>query len=89
VDRLLALLGTAVQFVYTCWDRIVINGYIDRLQRPENLIYFFHDIVGIDCIEPAVLAQRTNTYRAWLRRITEEQGIPCAGSAAGTAQGRA
>ena len=76
MDRLLALLGTAVQFVYTCWDRIVINGYIDRLQRPENLIYFFHDIVGIDCIEPAVLAQRTNTYRAWLRRITEEQGIP-------------
>jgi hypothetical protein len=76
VDRLLALLGTGVQFVYSCWDRIVINGYIDRLQRPENLIYFFHDIVGIDCIEPAVLEQRTNGYKAWVRRITEDQGIP-------------
>ena len=76
MERLLALLGTAVQLVYTCWDRIVINGYIDRLQRPANLIYFFHEVVGIDCIEPAVLEQRTNAYRAWVRRITEDQGIP-------------
>jgi hypothetical protein len=76
VDRLLALLGNAVQLVYTCWDRIVINGYIDRLQRPENLVYFFQEVVGIDCLEPAVLEQRTNAYKAWVRRITEDQGIP-------------
>jgi hypothetical protein len=76
VDRLLELLGTAVQFAYTCWDRIVVTGYIERLQRPENLVHFFHDIVGIDCIEPAVLEQRTTTYRAWVRRVTDEQGIP-------------
>jgi hypothetical protein len=76
VDQLLALLGNAVQFVYTCWDRIVLNGYIERLQRPENLIYFFHDVVGIACIEPAVLEQRTQTYKAWVRRITDESGIP-------------
>ena len=53
-----------------------MSGYIERLQRPENLIHFFHDIVGIDCIEPAVLEQRTNAYKTWVRRITEEQGIP-------------
>jgi hypothetical protein len=76
MDRLLELLGTAVQFVYTCWDRIVVTGYIERLQRPENLVHFFHDIVGIECIEPAVLEQRTTAYRAWVRRITDEHGIP-------------
>jgi hypothetical protein len=76
MERLLELLGPAVQFVYTCWDRIVLNGYIERLQRPENLVYFFHDVVGIACIEPAVLEQRTNAYKAWVRRITDEQGIP-------------
>ena len=64
MDRLSELLGQAVQFVYTCWDRIVLTGYIERLQRPENLIYFFHDIVGVDCIEPAVLEQRTLTHDA-------------------------
>ena len=47
MDRLSELLGHAVQFFYTCWDRIVLSGYIERLQRPENLIYFFQDVVGI------------------------------------------
>ena len=76
MDRLSALLGPVVQFVYTCWDRIVLNGYIERLQRPENLIYFFHDVVGIACIEPTVLEQRTTAYKAWVRRIADERGIP-------------
>lgn len=76
MERLSAVLGQAVQFVYTCWDRIVLNGYLERLQRPEYLVHFFHDVVGIACIEPAVLEQRTNAYKAWVRRFTEEQGIP-------------
>ena len=63
MDRLSELLGQAVQFAYTCWDRIVLTGYIERLQRPENLIYFFHDVVRVECIEPAVLEQRTNATR--------------------------
>jgi hypothetical protein len=76
MERLLELLGPAVQFVYTCWDRIVLNGYLERLQRPENLIYFFHDVVGIACIEPAVLEQRTKAYKAWVRRVADEWGFP-------------
>src|SRR5207245_519567 len=47
MEQLLDVLGNTVQFFYTCWDRIVLNGYIERLQRPENLIHFFHDVVGI------------------------------------------
>jgi hypothetical protein len=76
VDRLLELLGPAVQWVYTCWDRIVLNGYLERLQRPENLVHFFHNVVGIACIEPAVLEQRTNAYKTWVRRVTDDEGIP-------------
>src|SRR5437763_7498960 len=77
MDRLSELLGIAVQFVYTCWDRIVLNGYIERLQRPENLIYFFHDVVGVACIEPPVLGQRTNAYKAWeCGGLPDEYEIP-------------
>ena len=76
MDRLLELLGPAVQFVYTCWDRIVLNGYIERLQRPENLIHFFHEVADVACIEPAVLEQRTNAYKTWVRRVTDDEGIP-------------
>ena len=49
MERLSAVLGQAVQFVYTCWDRIVLNGYLDGLQRPEYLVHFFHD-VGLDYV---------------------------------------
>jgi hypothetical protein len=76
MERLSAVLGQAVQFVYTCWDRIVLNGYLERLQRPEYLVHFFHDVVGIPCIEPAVLEQRTNAYKAWVRQFTDEHDIP-------------
>ena len=76
MERLLELLGPAVQFAYTCWDRIVLHGYIERLQRPENLVYFLRNVVGVDCIEPAVLEQRSNAYKAWVRRVTDELGIP-------------
>jgi hypothetical protein len=76
VDRLSELLGDAVQFSYTALDRIVLNGYIERLQRPENLVYFFHDVVGIKCIEPSVLMSRTDRYRDWVRQYTADRRIP-------------
>ncbi len=76
MDRLSELLGHHVQFSYTALDRIVLNGYIDRLQRPENLVYFFHEVARVVCIEPAVLARRTEPYRAWVRQYTADHEIP-------------
>ena len=54
----------------------MLNGYIERLQRPENLVYFFREVGGIRCIEPAVLASRTERYRSWVRADTAERAIP-------------
>jgi hypothetical protein len=76
VDRLSEVFGERVQFRYTCLDRIVLHGYLTGLQRPEQLVYFFHDVVGVACIEPKVLLGRTNTYRAWVEQYTQGQGIP-------------
>ncbi len=76
MDRLSELLGHHVQFSYTALDRIVLNGYIERLQRPANLVYLFHEVLGVACIEPAVLSQRTDRYRSWLRTYTAELEIP-------------
>jgi hypothetical protein len=76
MERLSELLGQHVQFSYTCWDRIVLNGYLDRLQRPENVVYFFREVVGEPSVTPEVLASRTGPYRAWLSRYAEAEGIP-------------
>jgi len=76
VDRLSELLGSHVQFTYTAWDRIVLNGYIERLQRPANLAYFFHEVAGIPCITPDVLMSRTRAYRAWVLHYLPQHNIP-------------
>ena len=68
MERLSELLGQHVQFRYTAWDRIVLNGYLDRLQRPENLVYFFREVVGAPAVTPEVLMSRTAPYRAWVAR---------------------
>ncbi len=76
MDRLSELLGRHVQFSYTAWDRIVLNGYLDRLQRPENISYFFREVVGVPAVTPEVLMSRTAPYRAWVTRYAAEQAIP-------------
>ena len=76
MDRLSELLGHHVQFAYTTWDRIVLNGYLDRLQRPENVIYFLREVVGVPSVTPEVLLRRTAPYRAWVERYAQAQGIP-------------
>ena len=76
VDRLSELLGRHVQFVYTAWDRIVLTGYIDQLQRPENLVRYFRDALGVTSLTPEVLMSRTGPYRAWVTRFCRDQQIP-------------
>ena len=75
MDRFLQLFGRFVQFSYACWDRIVLRGYYPRLQRPENIVHFFHDVCGDPRITPEVLARRTATYRRWLDSYTEQHRV--------------
>jgi hypothetical protein len=41
------LFGSLLAFVYHCFDRIVIQGYIPLLTRPEHIVHFFRDVHGI------------------------------------------
>lgn len=84
MDRFSEVLGHRVQFTTTALDRLVLNGYLERLQRPEHLVYFFHDVAGVACIEPSVLASRTPAYREWVRHYTGTHGIPVLPAPAGT-----
>jgi hypothetical protein len=53
-------------FVYHCFDRIVIQGYLPLLSRPEHIIYFFRNVLGQYPVTPQVLAKRTPEYRRWV-----------------------
>jgi len=53
-------------FVYHCFDRIVINGYLSALTRPENVVYFFREVLGISPITKEALAPKTLVYQEWV-----------------------
>jgi hypothetical protein len=54
------LYSSLLVFVYHCFDRIVIHGYLSGLSRPEQVVYFFHEVLGMPVVDKEVLRQRTN-----------------------------
>jgi hypothetical protein len=63
-------------FVYHCFDRIVIQGYLPLLTRPEHIVHFFRDLHGQYPITPQVLAKRTLEYRGWVEGYARNHKIP-------------
>src|SRR2546422_163116 len=62
------LFGSLLALVYHCFDRIVIQGYMPLLTRPEHIVHFFRDVYGIYPITKQALAKRTNEYQRWVAR---------------------
>ena len=66
MERFTKLFGSLIVFVYHCFDRIVIHGYLSGLSRPEQVVYFFRQVLGIPVVSKEVLRQRTDDYRGWV-----------------------
>ena len=47
MDLFTKLFGDFLVFVYHCFDRTVIRGYLTALSRPELVVHFFREIVGV------------------------------------------
>jgi hypothetical protein len=61
---------------YHCFDRIVINGYLNGLSRPEQVVHFVREVLGIPVVSKEVLSQRTNDYRNWVESFARNHKIP-------------
>jgi hypothetical protein len=70
------LFGDLLAFVYHCFDRIVIHGYVTRLCRPEHVVYFFREVVGVPVITKEILRQRTDAYQNWVEAFARNHKIP-------------
>src|SRR5499433_1365896 len=60
------LFGNLLAFVYHCFDRIVIHGYLSALSRPEQVVHFFRQVLGIPVVSKEILSQRTADYQSWV-----------------------
>src|ERR1017187_2928475 len=70
------LFSSLLVFVYHCFDRIVIHGYLSGLSRPEQVVYFFRDVMGVPVVDKAVLSKRTGEYRGWVEAFARNHKIP-------------
>ena len=70
------LFGDLLLFVYHCFDRIVINGYLSGLSRPEQVVYFFRKVVGVTVLSKEVLSQRTAEYQNWVEAFARNHNVP-------------
>ena len=76
MDLFAKLFDTLLVFIYHCFDRIVIHGYLSGLSRPEQVVYFFHEVLGIPVVSKEVLSQRTDDYRNWVEAFARNHKIP-------------
>jgi hypothetical protein len=70
------LFGDLLAFVYHCFDRIVIYGYLSALSRPEQVVHFFRQIVGVPVLDKEILSQRTADYQAWVEAFARNHRLP-------------
>jgi hypothetical protein len=70
------LFGSLLTSVYHCFDRIVIQGYLPLLTRPEHIVHFFRDVHGIYPITKQALAKRTKEYQGWVEAFARNHRIP-------------
>jgi len=76
METLIQIFAPMMVFLYHCFDRIVINGYISMLSRPENVVYFFRNILDHPCITKEILGSRTKDYNKWVDSYARNHGIP-------------
>jgi len=70
------LFDSLLVFVYHCFDRIVIHGYLSGLSRPEQVVHFVRHVLDIPVVSKEVLRQRTENYRNWVEAYARNQHIP-------------
>ena len=76
MDLFTQLFGGLLAFVYHCFDRTVIYGYLSGLSRPERVVNFFHQVVGVPVVSREILSQRTADYQNWVEAFARNHRIP-------------
>jgi len=76
MDLFTQLFGNLLVFVYHCFDRIVIYGYLSGLSRPERVVNFFRQVVGVPVVSKEILSQRTTDYQNWVEAFARNHRIP-------------
>jgi hypothetical protein len=59
-----------------CLDRVYLNGYVNKLQTPGGVVYFFHDHRGKPIVSPALFEPIGEKFRKDIKSWALANGIP-------------
>jgi hypothetical protein len=76
MDVFIKLFGDLLVFIYHCFDRIVIHGYLSGLSRPEQVVHYFRQVVGVPAVSKEVLSARTADYQNWVEAFARNHDVP-------------
>jgi len=60
----------------SCLDRLYLNGYVNKLQTPGGVVYFFHDHRGKPIVSPALFEPIGEKFRRDIKSWAQANGIP-------------
>ena len=72
----------------SCLDRVYLNGYVNKLQTPGGVVYFFHDHRGKPIVSPALFEPIREKFRRDVKGWAQANGIPLVAFKAGSARPR-
>ena len=70
------LLREHVRLQVDCIDRLYLNGYVPRLQTPQNLWWFFHEHRQCPVISPVLTKRLVDDFVERIRTFAEDDRIP-------------
>jgi hypothetical protein len=70
------LLRDHVTLKVDCIDRLYLNGYVPRLQRPENLWWFFHEHRGDPVLSPVLLKRLSDAFVKKVGAFASRNRVP-------------
>src|SRR3954464_275915 len=88
MDVFTKLFGNLLAFVYHCFDRIVIHGYLSALSRPEQVVHFVRKVIGAPVVSKEILSERTADYQSWVEAYARNHHTPIEWAEKGRPQGR-
>jgi hypothetical protein len=66
---------SSVRFVYSCFDRILLNVIHKELQRPASIVGFFRQTHPGQVLNPSFFRHISTAYHRWVEEFARQQGI--------------
>jgi len=66
----------SINFSYSCFDRILLNGLIQPFQQPERVVGFFSSYRDTYPVTREILRDIGSQYHNWVKNRSQKWGVP-------------